>query len=319
MVIELSKKSKKFKNENDVIDTYKTFTKKSYSIRTLHYIAKRDDPKEYNKIIYKIDINEREIINPVYIDNRYLLDLNYNLDNNKDLFTAKISDFFNNDYHCLSIKSPCYSGKTDSLKKIIKKFKQKKILFISYRISLSIDLMNSFKHFDFKTYWDKDYSADRLIIQAESLTRISQNNFIDEYTEQIKKYDLITIDETESVLHQFSSPTFKNQSKQTFEYFTELLKFSNKCIFLDGDISDRGYSFINCISNKQINIVNNIKMEKKIYNVVNERNQYITSIINDVDNNKKIAIISQSRCECENFYKYSVTNLKINPLKFIQA
>lgn len=152
MVIELSKKSKKFKNENDVIDTYKTFTKKSYSIRTLHYIAKRDDPKEYNKIIYKIDINEKEIINPVYIDNRYLLDLNYNLDNNKDLFTAKISDFFNNDYHCLSIKSPCYSGKTDSLKKIIKKFKQKKILFISYRISLSIDLMNNFKHFDFKTY-----------------------------------------------------------------------------------------------------------------------------------------------------------------------
>ena len=130
---------------------------------------------------------------------------------------------------------------------------------------------------------------------------------------------MITIDETESVLHQFSSPTFKNQSKQTFEYFTELLTFSNKCIFLDGDISDRGYSFINCISNKQINIVNNIKMEKKIYNVVNERNQYITSIINDVDNNKKIAIISQSRCECENFYKYSVTNLKINPLKFIQA
>lgn len=152
LFIELSKKSKKFKNENDAIDTYKTFTKKSYSIRTLHYIAKRDDPKEYNKIIYKIDINEKEIINPVYIDNRYLLDLNYNLDNNNDLFTAKINDFFNNDYHCLSIKSPCNSGKTDLLKKIIKKFKQKKILFISYRISLSIDLMNSFKHFDFKTY-----------------------------------------------------------------------------------------------------------------------------------------------------------------------
>ena len=60
---------------------------------------------------------------------------------------------------------------------------------------------------------------------------MSNNDFIDEYTESIQQYDLIIIDECESVLNQFNSPTFKNKSKETFEYFTELLRFSKKCVF----------------------------------------------------------------------------------------
>ena len=47
-----------------------------------------------------------------------------------------------------------------------------KILFISYRISLSIDLMNNFKHLNFKSYLDNDYDADRLIVQIESLQKL---------------------------------------------------------------------------------------------------------------------------------------------------
>ena len=149
---------------------------------------------------------------------------------------------------------------------------------------------------------DNDYDADRLIIQIESLTKLSNNDFIDEYTERIQQYDLIIIDEIESVLNQFNSPTFKNQSKQVYEYFTELLRFSKKCIFLDGDLSDRGYSFINSISSEQINVINDIKMEQKTYNIVFNRNEYIHNIITDLINNKNIAIISQSRSECDNFY-----------------
>ena len=77
---------------------------------------------------------------------------------------------------------------------------------------------------------DNDYDADRLIIQIESLTKLSNNDFIDEYTERIQQYDLIIIDEIESVLNQFNSPTFKNQSKQVYEYFTELL-FRKKSVY----------------------------------------------------------------------------------------
>ena len=99
---------------------------------------------------------------------------------------------------------------------------------------------------------NNDYDSDRLIIQIESLMRLSNNDFIDEYTEQIKQYDLIIVDEIESVLNQFNSPTYKNKSKETFEYFRELLRYSKKCIFLDGDLSDRSYSFINSLFDNRI-------------------------------------------------------------------
>ena len=45
-------------------------------------------------------------------------------------------------------------------------------------------------------------------------------------------------------------------------------------------------------------------MEQKIYNIVNDRNEYINNIISDLDNNNNICIISQSRSECENFYNF---------------
>ena len=53
--------------------------------------------------------------------------------------------------------------------------------------------MNNYKHLNFKSYLDNDYDADRLIVQIESLQKLSNNDFIDEYTEQIKKYDLIIL------------------------------------------------------------------------------------------------------------------------------
>ena len=315
LYIQLSKKSIKFKSEEEVIQKYNTFSKRIFSIRTLYYLCKRDNPEEYNKIITKIDNDETKINNSIYVDKRYLLNLDSKLDNNNDKFTTTTNNFFeNNDLKCLSIKSPYDTGKTKLLKSIITKYNHPKILFISYRISLSVDLLNNFKDFGFKSYLDNDFDSDRSIIQIESLMRLS-NDFIDEYTEQINQYDLIIVDEIESVLNQFNSPTFKNKSKETFEYFTELLRFSKKCIFLDGDIFDRSYSFINSISLEQINIINNIKMEEKTYNIVNDRNEYINDIITDLNNNKNIAIISQSRSECDNFYNLLTDKFKNKIIK----
>ena len=131
LYIQLSKKSTKFISEDEVIQKYNTFSKRIYSIRTLHYLCKRDNPDEYNKIITKVDNDEDEIINPIYIDKRYLLDLNSKLNNNNDLLTSTINNFFDNDnFKCLSIKSPYDTGKTQLLKSIITKYNQKKILFI---------------------------------------------------------------------------------------------------------------------------------------------------------------------------------------------
>ena len=52
-----------------------------------------------------------------------------------------------------------------------------------------------------------------------------------EYT-TLDLYDLIIIDEIESILRQFNSPTFKGNSRECFEYIEAIMKNSTKIISL---------------------------------------------------------------------------------------
>ena len=89
---------------------------------------------------------------------------------------------------------------------------------MSYRITLSYDIYSNFKNYGFKLNTDHDFETDRLIIQAEFLLKL----IIDKKT--IQKYDLIVIDEVESILRQFSSPTFKGAAPTSFHLLVNLLK-----------------------------------------------------------------------------------------------
>ena len=71
------------------------------------------------------------------------------------------------------------------------------------------------------------------------------DTFIDDEMSIVPKFDLVIIDEIESILKQFDSPTFKRgQSKGVFEYLTNIIKTSSKMITLDGDMNNRSYNFI---------------------------------------------------------------------------
>ena len=89
----------------------------------------------------------------------------------------------------MSIKSAYDTGKTEMIKAIINEYQPVKVLFISYRVSLSVDLYNKFNILNFKSYLDKDYTSNRLIIQIESLTKLLNNDFIDPYTNFVKEFE----------------------------------------------------------------------------------------------------------------------------------
>ena len=73
----------------------------------------------------------------------------------------------------------------------------------------------------------------------------------------VPKYDLIVLDEIESLLNQFSSEkTFGGKNEDSFNYMTEIIKLSckkGKIIRLDGDMDDRSYSYLSQFG-KSINI-----------------------------------------------------------------
>jgi hypothetical protein len=91
----------------------------------------------------------------------------------------------------------------------------------------------------------------------------------DEY--EIPKYDIIIIDEIESILSHFDSPTFKGKSKDIFKWMCEVIKVSSKMIVLDGDIDDRTYNFLNNFEDST-NIQNSILINQRHLKITTDSN-----------------------------------------------
>ena len=68
-------------------------------------------------------------------------------------------------------------------------------------------------------------------------------NFIDDDTSIYPSYDLVIIDEIESILSHFEChQTFKGKSKETFDFIQNAIINSAKLMVLDGDVNNRTYN-----------------------------------------------------------------------------
>lgn len=308
LFLELSKKSKYYENDEYIINVYNNIKHLNYTINTFYFLLKHDNPKEYYKFVKNNFKKLDEVtIEKIIINSEYLCELDDNL-NLSTILNENINNFFNSYIKTLSIKSPYDTGKTQLLKKIIRKYEPTKILMLSYRITLSQDLTGNFKdEFNFKNYMeDKNYKkSDRIIIQLESLLKLrTELIFIDEeeINFDVPSYNLIIIDEIESILNHFSSPTFKGDNKETFQFLIEIINNSNKLICLDGDTNERAYNFIKNFG-KSINIENEYKKNIKTFNIIDNYKEFDKYLFNSLENNEKIVIVSQSKTKAEEYYQ----------------
>ena len=313
LLLELSKNSIFYENDEWIIKRYKEIKYYRYTIRTFFYFLKKDNPNAYQQYLKDRKI-EKILVDTIEINKPYLLDIDDNLDKDT-ILNEKIDEFFNNsNIKSFNLKSPYDTGKTQLIKKMLTKYNPKKVLWISYRISLTNDIKGNFKKYGFQSYLDgNNYESNKLIIQLESLLNIV-DGFIDEEV-QIPSYDLIIIDEIESVLSQFNSPTFKGKSKETFNFLEEIINNSKKLITLDGDTSNRTYNFIK-IFGESINITNVAQKNNRIFNIIDDNDTFNNKIFKALDEKNKIVIVSQSRVQADVMYnlvhsKYSNLNILI--------
>jgi len=221
----------------------------------------------------------------------------------------KIIEFFNDDsIKSFNLKSPYDTGKTQMIKRIIDTYDPKRILWLSYRKTLTNDILGNFEEeYNFKDYQKHEYSADRLIVQLESVYKIGyEKTYFDDgkslKTGQIlmkyPEYDLVIMDEAESILSHFDSPTFKGNSKEVFHYVQNVIQNSKKIISLDGDMGNRLYTFIASFG-KYINVVNDIKINKKKFVIDEDEKHFLREIQRDLMMNKKVVIVSMSSKKCD--------------------
>ena len=281
--------------------------KKQFTINTLKWIAKNENQTEYYKLFPHFDKKEHSINEPIQqldIKQEYLLinqNVNLNSDNNDNVANF-IKNYFNSDCKNLIIKSPYGTGKTKLLQKIINDFNVKKVLFISYRKTLSNDLHGNFKDLNFQIYTDNKFKADKLICQVDSIHKISDWD--------VPTYDLVILDEIESVLNHFSATTL-DQKEFKFDLLKAIIHNSKKCIMLDGDIGKRTLLYASNISDNYCYIKNEFPKSVKHFIFQSSKIKFDDDIQNKLTNNKKIIIVSMSSEIAHQYYYKYYKNYKV--------
>jgi nucleoside-triphosphatase THEP1 len=241
---------------------------------------------------------DKPLVETIQFDKRYLIE------NEQDTFMLDhFKTFFETpSIKSLNIKSPYGTGKTQLLKKIISDYNPQKVLWLSYRITLTNDILFNFTKLGFKSYQDGDYNTDRLIIQLESLVKLENNNdlFIDELESIVPSYDLIVIDEIESILNHFSSDTFNGKSRIIFEYLENIIKASNKVISLDGDLNNRSYQFLQTLGDG-IYLENTCKINDKTLHLTEKEINFQTDMFKQLNDNNKVVICSMSSADASKY------------------
>jgi len=282
----------------------------NFDVIGLFYMARNNNTKLFNTIKFEHLGLLSNFFEPIIIDSKFL---------NYDTIAR-----YHIDNKIIAIKSPYGSGKTHILSKLFDEYyKDKRILFITSRVTLSYSILKSFPNFTH--YQDTGYGditqCDKLIIQLDSLHKLNKTpitNFLNsncinhtqlkDYINNIPdlKYDIIALDECESLLNHLSFSQLNTQN--IYNILKTLCDNTDKIIALDGDFSDRSYTFLSSISNsvsmvKPLVIENIYRHPPKDFVFTNNRTTFDENISIDLEQNLNIVIISLTQKDSEDYYK----------------
>ena len=319
LYIDFSKRSKKY-TENEPAYNWNTYNecrkKRHFTLSYLIDLLKKDNrPLHYKLYGHKEQTAFKELIKPlttfIEIDKRYIGNDYYSNDYNilvipeteKEMLIKRtlLQFIYTHAYKVFSIKSHMNTGKTYFLKSLLKKHtaRFKTVLYLTHRVDFSLKIYGDLKEIGFDIYTNKDYKAERLICTVDSLNHVLSFR---------NKYDLIILDELESILFQFNSPTIYDRhinNKELYDNFVMLCNNSEKIIAMDADYAIRGHKFIQTVEKKYIMLWNNYNTNehKKLLLYYNEK-PLISKIIEDMHENRPFCCIEQSKTTAEAHYDF---------------
>ncbi len=298
-----SSKSPNYNGRDICAYKWSTFKFSSLGIATLKFLARQDNAELYSQIECDIEKNNFESIK---FTSNYLMDIDEKIKDKKSIVGKKVCEWMDKarETKTLAILS-CYdTGKTSLIKKILNEFKKKtrRILFITYRQTLTNELHGNFKKLNVDSYLDGAFDSDRIICQIESLHKIANSEYAFDDEVPIPSYDLVIMDEIESILNHFESTTLREKEK-TFNLMYDIIYNSKRVLALDGDFSNRSFEFINNIGDykneiskmsKYIILENEIKKNQRHFKFTYSRSEFDTKISDDLKSGKNIMIVSMS-------------------------
>ena len=230
-------------------------------------------------------------IGAIYIDVPFIeyIDPNCIYLEKKDLTVTHFLHSFIKNKGTTCIKSPMGTGKTQTLSALIRGFfKDKRIMYISYRQTLSLNIEGTFPEFyNYMNGTNDLHLKNKIIIQLDSLPKLGSHS---EFT----LYDLIIMDEIESLLFHLSSKTMKDRMNICF-LLEQFIKSAPWIIALDADFGQRAFDFLSGIKSTPTILINHFKPKyKRIFFFTSNYEKRLFQIIEDLKNNKNIIIVTLS-------------------------
>lgn len=267
-ITELSSKSKKFDDKakqtiKDIFEDNK-IVKNKITIGTLIKWAIEDCPSEAYKSLYKYRILLKFHVKSI---DSILKKLNIepNLSEKSEYISKnaieEMCTQIKNKVKLITMMSPTGTGKTTAINKLIDYYCElkpnAKILSVITRRSMSACHISSFNTKDskkkFVSYLDNEYeSLDYFITSLENLVRVDE------------EYDLIILDEVNSLINYFYSSTLQNKRLRCITTLLNLLIKSELIISVDANITDIVFTFFNQLGKQMFYYVNSYQNKKDI-------------------------------------------------------
>lgn len=207
----------------------------------------------------------------------------------KDIYNENYMKEYNfcSNIDTLMIKANTGMGKTKNLKKVFDEFKDKKIVVVSFRITLDKEYTKNFDGFilysDIKSdTYDTDIN-NKIVVQIDSFHKIRG------------KIDLLVLDEfTYTATHLVQRVRFK---ETVFDTLIEYIKDNNKIIIMDALIDEYTVKWFSKQKRKIHYIENKFKnhKDKIIINFKSKVGLFVDSIIENLSKNKKIILPTNSK------------------------
>lgn len=271
-------------------------------IRALRKYVKEDKMEGYREIIG--DEEEERIYKPIEVQERYISNSDKKIhkpNNKKENVNNIVYKWMMSGEKFLSIKSPYDTGKTTLIKSILNTFPEetKSVLYITYRQTLARNISATFEEYKFVNYLDNRFGGDRQIIQLDSIWKVP----ID--------YDVVIIDEIESVIAHLTSKTIMNKSynnsEMIYKYTGEIIERAKKVLSLDGDYGNRSHTYLSEFGEEVKVVENTIKFgEKEFVEYRNEIN-FKNEIHRDINRGKKLVICCMAASTVNEYYEILTT------------
>jgi hypothetical protein len=269
---------------------WNSYANKQYdriTIGSLKSYARADNKEAYDKLECE---EEKVHYTSLDINQQYIMSKTKMLPRLKQHF----DEWHRGSTKVLSIKSAYNTGKTQTLKHLISQYKPARILCVTCRQSLAYNLQGSFAEEGVENYLDGEYGADRLICSLESLYKlVKRDPFKRKWV--IPHFDLVVMDEIESLRAHFESNTIANKMS-TFVTLDAILKKSETIVSLDGDFSNRSYDYLKTV-NKDVDytvIVNAYVPVVRKWQFTSDADGFTDKLKQDMKDGLKVFLCSMS-------------------------